>query len=739
MGYPGSASLNQALAAEQGGLLRLRLPVPQLVRLPLTRGQPLPDPASRFTYQIPPHAAFTFTPPDGGQPVCYFIQGDADLLAEAESDFAAYGLCAVAYRYPGLWLNRDPYLAYKAIQDKRRVPGAGELPPLKKVAGLPVSRLQALEAQAELFAGLTEGCLESASPFDLGYPLWPLAPDISLPRLGSRRELITVRLMHSPQTRPVTSRHFLEQLRGLKQPLTFSLVVEHNAACFQLSFAPEDQAAVERQLHLYFPTITVNPVTGNPPFTNGHARLYSSVCRPRYAYLLLRTDLHLNPYSQVLAALPADQPDHRLSVEVIFQPVSQSVVTRISDQLDSFRKRLQEYAEHKAAEAARYRKENEQYFGEWPRWSNDKKDYEERWDDYMDWLHSYDKKVGEVKRHHEELLAENPPLVQRAKDQMGKLTERIGVLRKKLPAWLASVRITSDSRGLTEQVERSFLRQFETLEQRWRRAPSRAFSRPPEWPPKMGLVNTDELAALVSFPSSALRDSRLETAATVTTVPPSLYTQSGISLGQTQALGASYGVTMPDQVRDRHVYVIGRTRSGKSTLLFNMILQDILRGAGVGVIDPHGDLVQKLLEYIPESRISDVIYLNPTDEQYPVPLNILNATTRENIGVLADDLIITFRRLSDSWGERMDSVLRSVVYTLLRTPGATFFDIQRILRDADYRKAVTRDLDFAPLREFWEYDFPQMPKDASQPILHRMSKFALFPTLHAMLSQPTSP
>src|SRR5205085_3883765 len=154
---------------------------------------------------------------------------------------------------------------------------------------------------------------------------------------------------------------------------------------------------------------------------------------------------------------------------------------------------------------------------------------------------------------------------------------------------------------------------------------------------------------------------------------------------------------------------------------------------------PHGDLVQKLLEYIPEGRIKDTIYLNPTDEQYPIPLNILNAATQDNIGVLADDLIITFKRLSESWGERMDSVLRSVVYTLLRTPGATFFDIQRILRDRDYREAVTKDIDFAPLREFWEFDFPQMPKDASQPILHRMSKFALFPTLHAMLSQPSSP
>jgi Type IV secretion-system coupling protein DNA-binding domain len=737
--YPGQASLSQELIAEQVALLRLKLPVPKLVRLPLTRGQPFPDLASSFSYEIPPHAAFTVRPAGEGEQVCYLILGDARTLSSAESDFAAYGLSAVAYGYPGLWLNRDPYLAYKAIQSERRFPVPAELPAVKKLVGLSASRLQTIEAQTEIFNGLTEGCLESASPFDYEYLLPPLAPDLSLPKPSPRRELITVRLIHSPQTKPVTSRHFLDQLRGLKKPLSLSLLIEPQGASFQLSFAPEDQAQVERQLRLYFPTLTVAPLTAEPMNTGVHTMLYSSVCRPRYAYLLLRTDLHLNPFSQVLAAMPAGQQEHCASVEVIFQPVSQSVVTRVSELLDGFRRRLQQYAEHKATEAAKYRKENERYFGEWPRWSNDPKDYEKHHDDYMEWLRSYDKKVDEVKRHYESLLTENPRLVQRAKEQMAKLGERVGHLQRKLPAWLASVRITSDSRTLTEQIERSFLRQFETPQQRWQRTPSRAFNRLPEWLPKAGLVSTDELAALVTFPSSALRDQRLETTANVSTAPPPLYTEAGIRLGSAQALGTSYEVTLPDQVRDRHVYVIGRTRSGKSTLLFNMILQDILRGEGVGVIDPHGDLVQRLLEHIPESRIGDTIYLNPTDEKYPVPLNILNATIQENIGVLADDLIITFRRLSESWGERMDSVLRSVVYTLLCTPGATFFDIQQILRDADYRKAVTRDLDFAPLREFWEYDFPQMPKDASQPILHRMSKFALFPTLHAMLSQPSSP
>lgn len=736
--HPGHATVSQALAAEQAALLRLRLPVPKLAPRMPSNDRLVSDPARRFRYLIPPHAAFTIRLPGGADSVCYLVGGEASLLSQAESDFAAYGLCAVAFCYPGVWLNRDPYLAYKALQNDRPFPPSSELPPLKQVAGLPVSRLQALEARSDFFAGLAAGCLIAADAADGEYPEPPIIPaDLPLPQPSPRREPVTVKLVHNPQTRPAGSGHLLGQLRGLKSPLVFSLTAGSQGACFRLSFAPEDREAVKRQLRLYFPSLTLAPDAEDvtPP---RHAALYSSVCLPRYAFLPLRTDLHLNPYGQVLTALPSGTQEHHATVEVIFQPVPDSAVTRVIERLAEFRDRLTHYAARKATEATDYFKENGRYFGSWPLWSDDPKDYEERPDEYREWLTDYDSKIGEVKRAYESLLTQNPRLVQSAREQADELGERLGLLQKKLPAWLASVRLTCDSRALLEQLQRDFLRQFETQKQRWRRSPARAFSRLPDWFPRASLLNTDELAALVQFPSNALRDRRLETSSDELSTPPPLYTREGIRLGAAPSPGASHAVTLPDQVRDRHVYVIGRTRSGKSTLLFNMILQDIRRGAGVGVIDPHGDLVQKLLDYIPEGRVKDTVYLNPTDGQYPIPLNILNASTQDNIGVLADDLIITFRRLSDSWGERMDSLLRSVVYTLLRTPGATFFDIQRILRDRDYREAVTRKLDFAPLREFWEHDFPHLPKDASQPILHRMSKFSLFPTLHAMLSQPDS-
>jgi hypothetical protein len=260
--YPGHPSISRALLSEQIALLGLKLPVPKLVAFPLIPRQPSPSPAARFRYQIPPHAAFTVRLPGEAQSVCYFIQGEAAVLADAESDFSAYGLCAVAYTYPGLWLNRDPYLAYKSIQNQQRLPSYIDLLPLKKITGLPVSRLQEMESVAGLFAGLTEGCLDIGDISDYSYPS-PPAPEFTLPRFSLRREQITIRLINSPQSKAVSSRHFLEQLRGLKQPLVFSLVVEPQAAYFQLSFASEDQVTIERQLKLYFPSLTIVPVTGN--------------------------------------------------------------------------------------------------------------------------------------------------------------------------------------------------------------------------------------------------------------------------------------------------------------------------------------------------------------------------------------------------------------------------------------------------------------------------------------------
>jgi hypothetical protein len=731
--YPGQS---QALLADQGALLRFNLPLPKLVTLPLERGKPFPNSEYRYCYLIPQHAAFTIRVPSEQNEVCYVVFGSAEQIAAAESDFNAYGLEAVAYTYPGLWFNRDPYHLYKLMQNGQRSVFSAELPPLKKLPGLSVSTLRECEWQTELFSGLTAECFEGVKALHDQFPNPPAPPLISLPTPSLEHQRVTVKLLHSSETKPVSSKHLLSHFRELKRPLVFSLVARPEAAYFQLSFAEEDKALIERQLQLYFPTLAAVPCDTVPAFSS--RTLYSNIARPELMYLPVRgsTEFHHNPYSQILSA--AAEGNSTTLVEVFFQPIEQQAVTEISDQLKTYCRRLQSYIEHLSSEAKKYRKDKERYFRPFPYSDFDEKDIEKDNEGYKRFHDRFYENVEQVSRTYEHLLSRNPKLIDAAKKQIERIRGRISWIQKKLPAWFASVRITCDDQTLLEQLQRDFFKQFETTQQHWQVSGLRTATALPRRTPKPGLFNTDELAGVVSFPSNQLNNCQLEMTSSKVANPPPLYTSSGIQLGMVEVRGKTQAVTLPDSVRDRHVYMIGRTRSGKSTLLFNMILQDILRGVGVGVIDPHGDLVQKILDYIPEHRIKDVVYINPTDEEHPIPLNILNASAQDNIGVLADDLIVTFRRLSDSWGERMDSVLRSVVYTLLRTARPTFFDIQKILRDPHYRERIVSTLDYPPLQEFWEDDFPQMPKEASQPILHRMSKFALFPTLYAMLSESSS-
>ena len=197
-------------------------------------------------------------------------------------------------------------------------------------------------------------------------------------------------------------------------------------------------------------------------------------------------------------------------------------------------------------------------------------------------------------------------------------------------------------------------------------------------------------------------------------------------------------VSVPYDVRSKHVYIVGKSGSGKSTLIANMAAQDIARGYGVCVIDPHGDLAEDILYYIPEEREKDTIYFNVADTTFPIPLNIMAAENDAEQNLLADDLLVTFKRLSESsWGERMENILRYTIHTLLASPGATFLDIQTLLQNPDYRKTLLSKLKNPILQDFWQHQFPSLPKDAAQPILNRMSKFSLSPALAGILSGGT--
>ncbi len=310
-------------------------------------------------------------------------------------------------------------------------------------------------------------------------------------------------------------------------------------------------------------------------------------------------------------------------------------------------------------------------------------------------------------------------------------------LKNKLPLWQVTIRLLSSNPEMLTKIKSKYLDKFALSDNQWISATSQETLQQRDMS-QFVLLSTAELASLAHFPFTEIKSDRLETASMKSTLPPQSFTTGEVQIGVSNARGQTKPVAIPDSVRARHLYIVGKSGSGKSTLITNIALQDIERGEGVCVIDPHGDLVSDLLDHIPEHRVKDTIYFNVSDRAHPIGLDMLNAKSEPEIEILTDDLITTFRRLTETWGERMETILRYSFNTLLRTPDASFLDLQKLLTNEGWRSSVVRKLDFPPLVDFWFNQFANMPKDATQPILSRMTKIVLSPTLNAIFGQSAS-
>ncbi|MGV3598043.1 MAG: type IV secretory system conjugative DNA transfer family protein [Bacteroidota bacterium] len=180
-----------------------------------------------------------------------------------------------------------------------------------------------------------------------------------------------------------------------------------------------------------------------------------------------------------------------------------------------------------------------------------------------------------------------------------------------------------------------------------------------------------------------------------------------------------------DNDRLNHIYVIGKSGTGKSTLLVTMALSDIRKGKGLAVIDPHGDVSQTLLKQIPENRKQDVVYVNPGNPNHIVPFNPLKAVHPNYHHLVASGIIGTFKKIwVDSWGPRMEHILRYSLLTLLNYPNATLLDIQPLLTNQEFREHVLSYKQSVQVTTFWEKEFgvlsPKLRNEFIAPILNKM-------------------
>ena len=202
-----------------------------------------------------------------------------------------------------------------------------------------------------------------------------------------------------------------------------------------------------------------------------------------------------------------------------------------------------------------------------------------------------------------------------------------------------------------------------------------------------------------------------------------------------------FGIKQKD--RRQHFYICGKTGTGKSELMKNMILQDVNNGEGVCMIDPHGENVEDVLRKIPARRIHDVVYFNPVDSDYPLGFNILEVSDPNYKHLVVSDLMAIFTKIwANVWSARMEYILQNCVLALLDTPGTTLLGIPRILVDKNYRERIVKDIKDPVVRSFWVHEYEswrdQFRNEAIVPIQNKVGQFLNTPFIRNIVGQPKS-
>lgn len=202
-----------------------------------------------------------------------------------------------------------------------------------------------------------------------------------------------------------------------------------------------------------------------------------------------------------------------------------------------------------------------------------------------------------------------------------------------------------------------------------------------------------------------------------------------------------FGIKPDDRLR--HIYILGKTGVGKSTFLENLVVSDIRNGEGLAFLDPHGESAERILDYIPEDRLDDVIYFDPADQNYPIAFNPLDEVNIEFRHLVASSMMGVFKKIwADAWSARMQYILNNTLLALLENPGTTLLGIQRMLNNPEYRKEIVDNIKDPVVKSFWVDEFARYSQrfetEATAAIQNKVGQFVSNPLIRNILGQAHS-
>lgn len=266
------------------------------------------------------------------------------------------------------------------------------------------------------------------------------------------------------------------------------------------------------------------------------------------------------------------------------------------------------------------------------------------------------------------------------------------------------------------------------------------------------ILNIEELASVFHLPHTNVETPNIVWASSKTAEPPAklpiitgnpAVDENISAFGLTNFRGINHQFGMLRSDRSRHVYIIGQTGAGKSGLLELFALSDIFHNQGYAIIDPHGDLAVDNMKFIPGSRLQDVVYFNPADTAFPVGFNPLEVTNPEQKSNISSEVIGVLKRMfGESWGPRLEYILRYTILALLDRPSTTMLDISRMLTDKKFRKETLSYCTDSVVLQFWNVEFAswneKFQAEAIAPVLNKVGAFTANPTIRNIIGQPKS-